>query len=165
MDKKPRNSTSIVKGAQWTNHSEYNPEQTNICLGSHRYHREPYQEMLVPISRHVSSKNATQIPWTGKLRKDNAEWERSYAQGVEHSWGGRGPWAAGAGDKRNEGPITVCQCRYCTSEWSARTDSYRSQLQNVLGECRVWWWWGRSQQEQYGSVPVSICKALVLFLV
>jgi len=136
----------------------------NIHLGSHRYHREPYQEVLGSISRNVSRKNTTQIPWTGKLRGDHAEQERSYAQGVEHSRGGRGPWAAGAGDKRNEGPITVCQCQYCTSEQSARTDSYGSWLQNVLGGCRAWSWWCRSQREQYGSIPISIRKALVLFL-
>ena len=36
MDKKPKNSTSVVIGAQQTNHSECHPEQTNKGLCSHK---------------------------------------------------------------------------------------------------------------------------------
>ena len=36
MDKKPKNSTSIVAGAQQTNHSECHPEQMNKGLCSHK---------------------------------------------------------------------------------------------------------------------------------
>ena len=72
MDKKPKNSTCVVEGAQQTDKSEYNPEQMNIHLGSHRYHREPYQEMLGSISRNVSGKNTMQIPWN-ELSRDHTE--------------------------------------------------------------------------------------------
>ena len=34
----------------------------------------------------------------------------------------------------------------------------------MLGGRRAWSWWCRSRWERYGSVPISIRKALVLFL-
>jgi len=88
--------------------------------------------VLGSISRNVSSKNTTQIPWTGKLRGDHAEQERSYAQGVEHSRGGRGPWAAGAGDKRNEAQLQ------CVSADIALQSKVLGQIRTDCG-CRMCW--------------------------